>query len=146
MLRPHDLVARVGGDEFVMVFRGCDAERAESIVERCRGKLRDAARRAGLPAVTASFGLATGEAGTALEHALERADTALREAKRGGRDRMSVARVEIDLGGGERRLRIQPSTSHNAEVDACEPDCEDREDREGGASCGTVVDVADYAD
>jgi diguanylate cyclase (GGDEF)-like protein len=80
-LRSLDLLARVGGDEFVLVMPAVDAQRAVSAIDR----MRDIA-----PDVRFSAGIASweGEAGHQLLH---RADAALYTAKTGGRNRTIVA-------------------------------------------------------
>lgn len=80
VLRPEDCLSRFGGDEFVIVLPGCNPSDASAIVERLR--------LAGPEGVTCSVGVATwrwGEADTAL---LKRADAALYDAKRLGRNRI----------------------------------------------------------
>jgi diguanylate cyclase (GGDEF)-like protein len=82
-LRPDDMLARYGGEEFVVLLREDDLENARTIVDRLR---------AATPGDTScSAGVArraTGETAVAL---LGRADHALYEAKRTGRDRSLVA-------------------------------------------------------
>ncbi|BCJ48613.1 GGDEF domain-containing protein [Actinoplanes sp. NBRC 14428] len=86
---PHAVVARYGGEEFVVAFTGADAETA-----RCRiDALREQVARidTGLPlTVTFSAGIA-GAAGGSAEDLLRRADDALYEAKRCGRNRVEPA-------------------------------------------------------
>jgi diguanylate cyclase (GGDEF)-like protein len=82
-VRAHDLVARYGGEEFAVLLPDCDLDSAVRIAERLR---------AVVPAgSTASIGLAVWDG---LESAAEltgRADAALYEAKRAGRDRVLLA-------------------------------------------------------
>ncbi len=96
-LRPDDLVARFGGDEFVMVMAGCDAHQGANALERLRRELARGLELAQLPATTASFGIADSSAGRTLSTVLGVADSALLEAKRAGRDRVHIASPEIDL-------------------------------------------------
>lgn len=97
-LRPDDLVARIGGDEFVMLIGGCDSNQAATVIERVR---RDFARQlaaARLPEATASFGVADSTAGRSLSTVLGVADDALLDAKRTGRDQIKLAANDaIDL-------------------------------------------------
>jgi diguanylate cyclase (GGDEF)-like protein len=81
-LRQEDWAARLGGDEFLIVLPEAGAE-AGSIVRR----LAEAWRRA-LPATTFSAGIAVNRSGSPPGETLERADRALYEAKRQGRDRV----------------------------------------------------------
>jgi diguanylate cyclase (GGDEF)-like protein len=96
-LRPDDLVARFGGDEFVMVMAGCDAPQGANALERLRKELARGLDLAQLPATTASFGIADSSAGRTLSTVLGVADSALLDAKRAGRDRVQIATPEIDL-------------------------------------------------
>ena len=89
-LRTFELLYRMGGDEFLLVLPGADGATATDIAEALRRAV-DGLLPAGLE-VTCSCGVATaegGEEGFAL--LLERADTALYEAKRRGRDRVDLA-------------------------------------------------------
>ena len=78
--RATDVVARFGGEEFVVLMPATDLAQASAIAERIRGEFA-ACRVEPLPdPVTASFGvaqLAAGEQGPAL---LRRADGALARA------------------------------------------------------------------
>lgn len=87
-LRPEDMVARFGGDEFVMVITGCNAEQAVPITERVRAEFRRVLAGARLAPATASFGIADDTAGNTLPAIFTAADDALLDAKRGGRNRI----------------------------------------------------------
>ena len=91
-LRPDALLARWGGEEFVIVL-GVDDERATRLVaERLRRAVE--ADHAGV-AATVSIGVSWFVPGDDLALVLSRADAALYRAKRGGRNRVefSVSRV-----------------------------------------------------
>ena len=84
-LRDQDVAVRFGGDEFLMVFRGA-GEQAQGIVERLASRWKEEASD-----VTFSAGIAlAGEDEPSLT-VLARADEALYDAKRAGRDRVSSA-------------------------------------------------------
>ncbi|MEV4758925.1 sensor domain-containing diguanylate cyclase [Micromonospora sp. NPDC049559] len=83
-LRQGDELYRIGGDEFVAVVEVSRPEEAVGIAER----LAEAARRTGR---TISVGVALQHAGEAPELTLRRADSALYEVKREGRDGVRLA-------------------------------------------------------
>lgn len=89
MLRENDLLARVGGEEFVLVLPQTDLDRARRVAERLRVALREGLDKdfPDLPPVTISQGVAVMRDGdVSHEGALHRADQALYEAKRLGRN------------------------------------------------------------
>ncbi|UFN50368.1 GGDEF domain-containing protein [Roseomonas sp. OT10] len=94
--RGRDIIARVGGEEFVLLLPGEGVDGARSVAERLR---EDVARLIPHPGgeghrITLSAGLAAigpGEPVAALEKALSAADQALYAAKAAGRDRVIVA-------------------------------------------------------
>ena len=82
-LRAGDLLARYGGEEFVVVLpEAGDAESAVRAIERVR---------MATPGVTSSAGVAIWDGREPAAHLIRRADGALYEAKRGGRDRTVLA-------------------------------------------------------
>ena len=92
-VRPGDVVARVGGDEFAVVFADCRLEDAERVARRLIDAVRAAGRRYPRAGVTASVGVACFEAAPRdEEEALRLADDAMYEAKAGGKSRV-VTRV-----------------------------------------------------
>ena len=80
-------VARVGGEEFVVLFPGQRADAAMRECETLRQAVADLS--IGLP-VTLSFGVAEGRPGEMVEDVFARADVALYAAKRGGRNRVEA--------------------------------------------------------
>ncbi|MEA2332883.1 MAG: hypothetical protein QOH58_3021 [Thermoleophilaceae bacterium] len=86
-LRPTDTLARYGGDEFVVLLHGHDLEDARRVVDR----LRAATPRG----QSCSAGLAHREDGETAAALLSRADKALYDAKRDGRDRSLIAALGI---------------------------------------------------
>src|SRR4051794_3874539 len=86
VVRASDVVGRLGGEEFVLILPGVDAEGAEDCAERARAALAELTVR-GRP-VAASAGVAAAPAdGTDAAALLENADAALHWAKRSGRGR-----------------------------------------------------------
>jgi diguanylate cyclase (GGDEF)-like protein len=95
-VRTEDLVARFGGEEFVVMTRGIDAEGAKAFAERIRAIIARAlinAESTRVP-VTMSLGVAHTQNAPDVNTAdmlIEAADVALYAAKRGGRNRVEVA-------------------------------------------------------
>ena len=93
-VRDVDLASRWGGEEFVLVLPGTDAEGGVHLAERVREQLRVRtilALDGTAIDVTASFGVASSAGRTSPEELLARADAALYEAKRAGKDRVERA-------------------------------------------------------
>jgi diguanylate cyclase (GGDEF)-like protein len=89
--RPGDLVARSGGEEFVLLLPRTSVEEALVLVETLRQNPPVfSIAVSGLGPVTASFGVVLMQPGEPLVDALARADTALYQSKRDGRDRITV--------------------------------------------------------
>jgi len=87
--REVDVVARFGGEEFVVLLSGGDSSAARSLAERVRAALA-ADDGANLPTVRASAGVHAAVAPDTIQEVHGRADIALYHAKRGGRDRTEV--------------------------------------------------------
>ncbi|HUD95426.1 GGDEF domain-containing protein, partial [Sphingobium sp.] len=98
-IAPADaIVARFGGEEFLLLLPGTDAAIAASIAETVRCHFSgQAATRLGLQQkLTASFGLTTlHHADPSIHDAISRADNALYEAKETGRNRVCVRRALV---------------------------------------------------
>jgi diguanylate cyclase (GGDEF)-like protein len=91
-LRPHDLLARYAGDEFLLMLPECDIDEATALADR----LRQAVVTAGddpshdpLPPMTVSIGVATARLSDSLPALIGLADSALYRAKESGRNRIS---------------------------------------------------------
>jgi diguanylate cyclase (GGDEF)-like protein len=89
-LRSHDLLSRHGGEEFALVLPGCSAAEAREVLENTRAQLDAAVRAAGLPTYTASYGVVEARVDDDFASVISRADAALFQAKREGRDRIVV--------------------------------------------------------
>ncbi|WP_082473305.1 GGDEF domain-containing protein [Methylobacterium sp. Leaf85] len=95
-LRPKDVVARWGGEEFIVVLPGADPQELREVAERLRATIAD--QPFSLPtealAVTVSIGAAlTGPTGASFEDATQHADAALYEAKAKGRNRVCLGPI-----------------------------------------------------
>jgi diguanylate cyclase (GGDEF)-like protein len=91
-LRDADIAARLGGDEFAIIAPDTASAGAVALADRLRrsfGRLHKGPDP--LPAVTASFGVAECTDEESAADLLRRADHALYEAKRRGRDRVALA-------------------------------------------------------
>lgn len=89
--RPVDLVARFGGEEFIVLLPGHPLETATQIAERLRISARTATPEdLGDRRLTASFGVVQAIPGETASQLLKRVDTALYRAKARGRDRVEV--------------------------------------------------------
>jgi len=96
-IRALDLPARYGGEEFVLVCPGTGGDAAAGLAERLRGEI--AARPISVAtagetreaAVTISAGVAEAGPCDDANALIQRADEALYQAKRGGRNRVCVA-------------------------------------------------------
>lgn len=84
--RPTDVAARMGGEEFTVLLPSSGRAEAEDFSERVRAALAEAGPT-DTPAVHISAGVAVCEDPGDVESCLQRADSALYEAKRTGRDR-----------------------------------------------------------
>ena len=90
-VRDVDLVARLGGEEFVIIMPDTQEHFAEQVAERIRDKISDTrvTLKSGAEiAVTVSIGLAMRLPEDTAESLLKAADVALYQAKNGGRNRV----------------------------------------------------------
>ena len=91
-LRATDMLTRYGGEEFALLAEGCSAEEAFVLAEKLRALVPSGQ--------TCSFGVASWDQQETPEAMVKRADAALYEAKRDGRDRTASApsRQSLELG------------------------------------------------
>lgn len=90
-VRSNDLVARFGGEEFMVLLTRIDLPGAEQVARRIGLELRsDQKVLPDGPAVTLSFGITAIHNANQLEGALRQADQLLYSAKNAGRDRVHV--------------------------------------------------------
>lgn len=95
-VREYDHIGRYGGEEFLLIAPGC-SQGSNVIFERVRSAVADApfSTRAGQISVTVSIGTAVQRAGNvSVDDLLARADAALYQAKREGRNRVAAAAAE----------------------------------------------------
>lgn len=89
-LRKGDLLGRLGGEEFAVLFPGLKLEDALQMAERLRRALE--APSSDLPATTASFGVVEFTEQDSIRTLLACADRALYQSKRTGKNRVAAAR------------------------------------------------------
>jgi two-component system cell cycle response regulator len=111
-VRSCDVVARWGGEEFVLALPSTPLPGALLVAERARRTLAEAtvhAANGAVVPVTASFGLAELSPGESIDELIDRADRAMYAAKSGGRNRVEVA----DRIGEQRPLASSPVAVHS---------------------------------
>jgi diguanylate cyclase (GGDEF)-like protein len=87
-LRVTDFIARYGGEEFVLVLADCPLGEAMAVIQRIRAVTPEGQ--------TCSAGVAAWDGQESADELVGRADAALYEAKRSGRDRVVAAREGAD--------------------------------------------------
>jgi diguanylate cyclase len=107
-LRSRDVLGRLGGDEFISLLPGAGVDEALRAAERIAERLAHDCAEAGEQVLSLSFGVVQIESGESLESAQHRADLALYEAKRQGRQRAVHASGAGDdtVFGESRRLGL----------------------------------------
>ncbi|MGH8376980.1 MAG: GGDEF domain-containing protein, partial [Pseudomonas sp.] len=86
-LRRTDVFCRLGGEEFMVLCPGSNAEQAHALASELWHGLRSVPVE-GVGIVTASFGIAGWRPGEGADALLLRADSGVYAAKQGGRDRV----------------------------------------------------------
>ncbi len=111
--RERDLAARFGGEEFVVLLLDADLPHAHGVCERLRVALEttDWSDQAPGLRVTASFGVAELSTLPDAAEGLARADAALYEAKRQGRNRVVTAPAVDAAGAGQRGRELPPASA-----------------------------------
>ena len=104
-LRSRDVAGRLGGDEFGLLLAGSSAAEASVVASRIAERLAALSAAPGASPVTLSFGVVEVAPDESIDTALARADAALYEAKRNGRDRAVVGPTPA----AQRRAPAAPS-------------------------------------
>jgi len=94
IVRPNEPLYRFGGEEFLLMMQCQSPEGAKAAAQRLVNAVRSAPvqiPQGESPALTVTLGLAHVEVDETMDSAIERADRALYEGKRAGRDRYVIA-------------------------------------------------------
>jgi diguanylate cyclase (GGDEF)-like protein len=94
-LRPTDLVARFGGDEFAVLLPDIDLAQAQQTADRLRARVAELSPQSLALGVTISIGVSACKPDDDVGSLVQRADAAMYEAKDLGRNRVAV-RTESD--------------------------------------------------
>jgi diguanylate cyclase (GGDEF)-like protein len=101
-LRPGDIVARIGGEEFGLLLLDCAAHTASEVVDRLRSRV--------VQNQTCSAGIAIREPEETPEAVVDRADAALYRAKAQGRDQSMLAAPETSPRHHQARTAVPANT------------------------------------
>ncbi|MDR0326982.1 MAG: GGDEF domain-containing protein [Planctomycetaceae bacterium] len=88
MVRPYDIFARFGGEEFVILMSDVDEANTVAVVERIRQEMYNTPieYKGRKISIAASFGIAIATPQNDLQTAIQQADVAMYQAKDGGRN------------------------------------------------------------
>ena len=111
-LRPMDILARYGGEEFALALPGADVEEALAVLDRLRARTPEKQRF--------SAGVARWDGVESARELVGRADGALYDAKRAGRDRTIVA-PDAEAESSESSPSQDASLTTEAPGRACAP-------------------------
>lgn len=113
-LRTSDILCRFGGEEFVVLLAGATQSSAAKMAERVIRAFRHKSILVSNQtcAVTVSIGLASSQGAIDLQKLIQQADTALYEAKAGGRDQYRIFESGSSTGStGSTTSQTTPQTS-----------------------------------
>lgn len=88
--RPSDHIIRWGGEEFIILLNNCSAQLAVDLSERIRKNVEDYSDDE-VGKVTISLGVATLQANETIDELITRADSALYQSKRNGRNQVTLS-------------------------------------------------------
>lgn len=96
-VRKTDCFGRYGGEEFLLLLTGTDAPAAEAFVDRIRRSVEaiQFSELLGAECITISIGIAEYHDHESIEQTISRADQALYDAKRAGRNCVVIAERDI---------------------------------------------------
>lgn len=92
LLRSDDLFGRIGGEEFAALFPDCAPQRARQVAERLQREVQRLRFDAGEGSLSVSIsqGITELRAGDVLDDRYARADAAMYQAKRAGKDCLAL--------------------------------------------------------
>lgn len=99
---PDDVVARFGGEEFIVVLGGATLYSAARVAEKLRaglaaGRIINSKTEQEIELVTVSIGVTEFDLDEPIEVAMERADEVLYQAKNNGRNRVETTRAQATV-------------------------------------------------
>lgn len=89
-VRETDIVGRWGGEEFLLILPQTDMEAAQKLAEKLRQNIEEHSFKT-IKSCTASFGVSSYMPQDDMNRIVKRADSALYESKKSGRNRVSLA-------------------------------------------------------
>lgn len=108
-VRKRDRLYRMGGEEFLLLLDGIQAEALCDVLDELRGKVEDELHSPG-GTITVSIGAARNIAGEDWRRWVSRADAAMYEAKQAGRNLVRISSEQPSAAGdkpqGERRREL----------------------------------------
>ena len=122
-VRGHDIVARFGGEEFVLVYPEMSVKPSMEVIERIRAALARSLDTANFPSFTCSFGVAHSSVDDNVEGIIRVADAGLLMAKELGRNRVVYADEDMaaTVFGGNPAPRGVGAEPTGAEPTGAEP-------------------------